>query len=277
MGVTFTIQVKQAMSYSAFETVDLHGVVEGTGDEVVLLHPIGLDSTFWGPLPETLARSHRVLRLDLRGFGRSPIGDGPVPIRTYAADVHRAIVSHGFQRPTILGLSFGGMIAQVLALAHPSSVSRLVLCGCPGGIPEAARGLLRERGLIAERNGMEDIIEPTIARWFTPSFTDADIAEQVRLRLRKNSVRAWSEGWRAIADFNALPSLGHIKAPTLVVSGAFDAATSPEASAALAAAIPGAELVTVEDGPHMMQLETGAAFAETVAAFLARSEATVKG
>lgn len=251
------------------EIVDLHGIVEGSGEELVLLHPIGLDSSFWGAMPAILAHAHRVLRLDLRGFGGSPLGSTAVPIAAYAADVHRAIRRHGLQRPAVLGLSFGGMVAQTLALDHPESVSRLILCGCPGGIPAEARTALRERGAAAGRDGMDSIVPTTIARWFTPDFVDNPVVERVRARLRGNSVRAWSEGWEAIGDFDSLARLGAVDVPTLVVAGERDAATSPAASAALTAAIPGARRVTLPGAPHMMQLETSGLFTETVGDFLA--------
>lgn len=251
------------------ETVNLNSITEGAGDGLVLLHPIGLDGTFWGALPTILGRGRRVLRLDLRGFGASPLGPQAAPIETYAADVHEAIRRHGFERPAVLGLSFGGMIAQTLALDFPDSVSRLIVCGCPGGIPPEAREALRERGRAAERDGMESIVAPTIERWFNSGFVDSPVVERVRARLRGNTVRAWAEGWRAISDFNALPRLGSIKIPTLVVAGERDAATSPAASVALAGAIPGARLVTLPGAPHMMQLETSGLFIETVSDFLA--------
>ncbi|GLK72363.1 alpha/beta fold hydrolase [Ancylobacter dichloromethanicus] len=251
------------------EVVELHGIVEGSGEELVLLHPVGLDSSFWGAMPAMLAHSHRVLRLDLRGFGGSPLGAGAVPIEAYAADVRQSIRRHGLRRPAVLGLSFGGMVAQTLALEHPESVSRLILCGCPGGIPAEAREALRERGAAAERDGMESIVALTIERWFTPGFVDNPVVERVRARLRSNTVRAWAEGWRAISGFDALPRLGTLDVPTLVVAGAQDAATSPAASAALAAAIPGARRAVLPGAPHMMQLETSGLFTETVGDFLA--------
>jgi 3-oxoadipate enol-lactonase len=256
-------------SASVMETVNLHGIVEGTGEGLVLLHPIGLDNSFWGPLPAMLARGRRVLRLDLRGFGGSPLGAGAAPIEAYAADVHEAIRRHRLERPAVLGLSFGGMIAQTLALEYPGSVSRLIVCGCPGGIPAEARDILRERGLAAERDGMEAIVPATIERWFTPDFIGNPVVERVRSRLRSNTLRAWSEGWQAISNFNALPRLGFIDVPTLVISGEKDAATSPAVSAALTAAIPGARLATLPGAPHMMQLETSGLFIETVSDFLA--------
>lgn len=251
------------------ETVQLNGVVEGTGDGFVLLHPIGLDHSFWGALPTLLRQERRVLALDLRGHGASPMGSPRAPIEAYAADVHAAIRRFEMGRPVVLGLSFGGMVAQTLALEHPGSISGLILCGCPGGIPEEARPVLRERGLAAERGGMAAIVPATIERWFTPPFVGSPVVGRVRERLATDSVAAWSDGWHAISNFNALPRLGAIDVPTLVVSGDKDAATTPAASAALAAAIPRARLASLRGAPHMMQLETSGLFSETVSGFLA--------
>lgn len=250
------------------DTIELNGVVEGTGDGLVLLHPIGLDHSFWGALPAMLRSSRRVLRLDLRGHGASPMGAARAPIEAYAADVHAAIRRFDMARPVVLGLSFGGMVAQTLALEHPGSVSGLILCGCPGGIPEEARPVLRERGLAAERDGMEAIVPATIERWFNPAFIDNPVVERVRERLRTDTVASWSDGWHAISNFYALPRLGALDVPALVVSGEKDAATTPAASAALAAAIPGAKLASLPGAPHMMQLETSGLFIETVDGFL---------
>ncbi len=254
------------------ETVVLNGVVAGEGDGLVLLHPIGLDHSFWGGLPARLARHRRVLALDLRGFGGSPPGPGRMPIAAYAADVRAAMVQHGMERADVVGLSFGGLIAQTLALDFPHAVSRLVLCGCTAGIPPEARNVLRERGLAAERGGMEAVVPATIARWFTAGFADEPVVERVRARLRSDSVAAWSDGWHAIAEFDARPRLGRLEVPTLVVAGEVDAANTAAAAQALADAIPGARLVTLPGAPHMMQLEAEEAFADAVESFLAEPQ-----
>ncbi|WP_181181552.1 alpha/beta fold hydrolase [Mesorhizobium sp. B3-1-6] len=246
----------------------MSGIAEGEGDGLVLLHPIGLDHTFWEPVSSALGGHCRILRLDLRGHGRSGAPDSRPPIQTYAADIHETIGSFGLERPAVLGVSFGGMVAQTLALAYPDSVSRLLLCACPGGIPMAAQDQMCERGLAAERDGMAAIVPATLDRWFTAGFLHDPVVERVRQRLLTNDVRNWSDGWHAIADFNAFPHLGALRIPTLVVAGEFDKATSREASAALAAAIPGATLTVLPGAPHMLQIETGAQFATTVGDFL---------
>lgn len=248
----------------------LHGEAEGTGPLVVLLHPIGLDNSFWGPLPAALAAAgRRVLRLDTAGHGRSPAVARPRPIEAYADDVAAAIAREGEAPAALLGLSFGGMIAQMVAVRHPQRVAALALCGCGGGFDTGPRPMLQERGLAAERGGMVPVLEATIERWFTEPFRGDPAVARVRERLLADDVAGWSAGWHAIAGFDARPHHHAIAVPTLVIGGERDVATPPAAAQALAGGIPGARLVLLPGAPHMMQVETPEAFTAAAAGFLA--------
>jgi 3-oxoadipate enol-lactonase len=249
--------------------VRLHCQVEGRGPELVILHPVGLDHTFMGALSASVRDAWHVVSIDLRGHGRSPAAAAGATLDDYVADIHDAVARHCVAPPVVLGLSFGGMLAQLLALTHPAAVAGLVLCGCPPTINPEARPALRERGLAAERNGMEAIVAPTLERWFTPRFLGDPAVEGVRNRLLRDDPLGWSAAWHAISTFDALPRLGEIHVPALVVAGEHDAATPAETSRTLAHAIPGAGLSTVRDAPHMMQLETQDAFNAVVGEFLA--------
>ncbi|HEY4252695.1 MAG TPA: alpha/beta fold hydrolase [Roseomonas sp.] len=252
----------------------LHGTTLGDGPLVVLLHPVGLDGGFWGGLPGSLAASRRVLSLDLAGHGASPPATEKRPIEAYADDVAAAIRAAGVGPAAVVGLSFGGMVAQILAIRHPALVAALVACGCGGTFPDAVRPVLRERGLAAERGGMAAIVEPTIERWFTPGFRETPAVARVRQRLLGDDVAGWSAGWHAIAGLTATPLLGQVTAPTLVIAGEADAATPPAASeATIARAIPGARFTVLPGAPHMMQIESAAAFTTAVTGFLLRDAA----
>jgi 3-oxoadipate enol-lactonase len=247
----------------------LHGRALGAGPLVVLLHPVGLDGSFWGALPETLAAGRRVLCLDLAGHGGSPRVSRPRPIEHYADDVAATIRAAGGGPAAVLGLSFGGMIAQMVAIRHPDLVSALVPCGCGGDFAENVRPMLRERGLAAERGGLQAVVDTTIERWFTEPFRGDPAVQRVRERLLTDDVEGWSAGWHAIAGLSATPHLGAVRAPTLVVAGEKDVATPPAVSeATVARAIPGARFAVLPGAPHMMQVEAEAAFTREVAGFL---------
>ena len=247
----------------------LHGQSAGQGPLVVLLHPVGLDGSFWGGLPAALRGARRVLCLDLAGHGASPRVMRPRPIEDYADDVARAIEEAGGGGAAVVGLSFGGMVAQVLALRHPALVAALVPCGCGGDFPESVRPILQERGLAAERDGMSAIVDATIERWFTEPFRRDAAVARVRQRLLSDDVAGWSAGWHAIAGLAATPLLGSVRVPTLVIAGEKDVATPPAmAEATVARAIPGARFVVLPGAPHMMQIESAAAFTAAVSGFL---------
>ena len=246
----------------------LHATSSGEGPLVVLLHPVGLDGTFWGALPATLEPHRRVLCVDLAGHGRSPAVGRPRPIEDYADDVAAVVRSVGGPA-TVVGLSFGGMVAQMLALRHPSLVDALIPCGCGGTFPDEVRPVLRERGLAAERGGMAAIIDGTMARWFTEPFLADPAAERVRAKLSSTDVDGWSAGWHAIAELNATPLLGTLRVPTLVLAGERDVATTPAmAETTVGRAIPGARFHLLPNAPHMMQIEAEAAFTAAVVGFV---------
>lgn len=247
-------------------TADLACIVAGSGPDLVLLHPVGLDRTFWGPLAS--APAHRVVSVDLRGHGASPRAERGTTLDDFADDVHAAIGRHCRGPATVLGLSFGGMLAQMVALRHPADVAALVLCGCTGGFAQEIRPVLRERGLAAERDGMASVVDATIERWFTPAFRADPAVDRVRERLRTDDVAAWSAAWHAIATFDAYPRHGEIRVPTLVVAGESDAATPLAAATRLAQSIAGARLHVLPGAPHMMQIERRADFDRAVLDFL---------
>jgi 3-oxoadipate enol-lactonase len=247
----------------------LQGGSLGDGPLVVLLHPVGLDRHFWGGLPAALAAHHRVLCLDLAGHGASPPVTRPRPVDAYADDVAAAIREAGGGPATVIGLSFGGMVAQAVALRHPDLVAALMPCGCGGDFPENVRPILRERGLAAERDGMAAIVEATIDRWFNPPFRGDPAVERVRARLLSGDAAGWSAGWHSIADMSLTPRLGAVRVPTLVLAGERDVATTPAmAEATVARAIPGARFAVLPGAPHMMQIEAEAAFTRAVLDFV---------
>ena len=254
-------------------SVTLQGRSVGAGPLVVLLHPVGLDGGFWGRLPATLAASRRVLSLDLAGHGASPAVARPRPIDDFADDVAAAIRAMGAGKAAVVGLSFGSMIAQMVALRHPDLVSALVPCGSGGTFAAEIRPMLRERGLAAERGGMAAVVDATIERWFTPEFRADPAVERVRQHLLSDDVAGWSAGWHAIAGLDATPLLGQVAVPTLVIAGEKDVATaSAVTEATIARVIPGARFIVLPGAPHMMQIECEAAYTDAVAGFLLGAE-----
>jgi 3-oxoadipate enol-lactonase len=104
----------------------LHGEVVGAGDAVVLLHAGPVDSRVWDRVLADLAATHRVVRYDARGSGRSSQPRAPF---SFVDDLVAVLDYLGIARAVLVGQSLGGMVTIDAALAHPERVGGLVLVG----------------------------------------------------------------------------------------------------------------------------------------------------
>ncbi|HLF05857.1 MAG TPA: alpha/beta hydrolase, partial [Thermoplasmata archaeon] len=185
------------MPYAIVNGLGLYYEVEGEGETVVLLHAVGLDLTCWEAQGKAFAPRFRVLRVDLRGHGRSDVPPPPYTLEGFAEDVHALLTSLQLAPAHVIGLSLGGMVAQVLALDHPEAVRSLVLADTNSTLPAEARPVMIERGEAARRGGMEAVVDTTLARWFTLGFMGSEVVARCRKRLLTDDVQAWAASWRA--------------------------------------------------------------------------------
>ncbi len=257
------------MPYAVAGSVRLYYEVSEVGESVLLLHPVGLDSTCWEAQVRTLS-SFRVLRVDLRGHGRSDIPPPPYTLKAFAEDVHLLLDQLRCAPTHVIGLSLGGMVAQVLALEHPGDVRSLVLADTTSTLSPEGRRAMIERGEAAKRGGMASVLDSTLQRWFTPGFMGSSVVEQCRSRLLANDVRGWAATWQAIAEVDTELRLGEIRVPTLVVIGDADLSVPVSRAQAMAERIPGAVLRVLAGAPHMAPLECPELFDPPVVEFLKR-------
>jgi pimeloyl-ACP methyl ester carboxylesterase len=215
----------------------------------VLLTPIGLDSGCWQWLE--LPAGLEVARPEHPGHGSRPRASGPFDLDRLADEVASA-----YGGPLHLaGVSLGGMVAQHLAVRHPDRVRSLLLA-CTG--PSADAEAMRARAAEVEKEGMEGVLEATLERWFTEEaltrrpHPGVAYARRTLLALDPGS---FADAWRAIATHDLLDRLGEIDAPTTCLAGGADPAAPSARMRSLAEAVPGARLVTIDGGPHMLHLE----------------------
>lgn len=109
--------------------IQLHYIVRGQGDPLILLHGNGENSEYFIHQMEYFSRFRRVIAIDTRGHGKSPRGEAPFTIRQFAEDLKRFMDNHAIPPADILGFSDGGNIAMVFAMKYPERVNRLILNG----------------------------------------------------------------------------------------------------------------------------------------------------
>ena len=210
----------------------------------------------WDPQAAGLTRHARVLRYDMRGHGRSPVPAPPYTLADLGADLIALLDRHGVERASLCGVSLGGMVSMWVAAHAPERVGRLVLCSTSALLGRPRRG----------RSGPPWCAAPGWRRSQTP-WSRAGSRRPSRRRAPTWSHRSGADlaatppaGYAACCEvvgaMDLRADLGSIRAATLVIGAAHDPSTPPEHARAIAAGIPGARLVVLPDGAHLVNLET---------------------
>ena len=240
----------------------------GSGPPLVLLHPFPLDRSSWGPLLEALAKDHRVIAPDLRGFGEStPFTKSP-SVDTAASDVAALLDELGITEPAIVaGISMGGYVALAFARRHPRRLRALVLCDTRAEADDAAGRAAREQTIaLVREKGVGALVEKMLPKLVRDA--GSDLAAEIRRIASSQPAAAVADALRMMRDRpDSTPGLASITVPTLVVVGAEDAITPPPLSEKLASSIPGARLETIADAAHLAPFEKPEEFARLLRSF----------
>jgi pimeloyl-ACP methyl ester carboxylesterase len=246
----------------------------GAGTPLVLLHAFPLDGRMWAPQVEALAGSYQVIVPDFRGFGAAR--DQAVPeagMDLLADDVARLLDDRGLDRVVLGGLSLGGYVALAFMRRHAGRVSGLVLLDTKatsdGDQARADRLAMAER-VLAEGNGF--VPEAMLPKLLGETSREhrPELVEKVTAMIREQAPGAIAGAQRGMAARPASTDvLGTIQVPTLVVTGEEDAVAGPEVGRDLAAGIPGARFLLVEEAGHLASLEQPEIVNEALLDFLA--------
>lgn len=248
-----------------------HTVAGGTGPAVLLGPSLGTTGELWRELAADLSQDHRVVSLDLRGHGRSPVPPGPYTVEGLAADVVATADELGLDRFAYVGLSIGGAVGQVLGLDHSDRLSSLVLCSTAPVFGAAATWT--DRAAQVRRDGLEPLVDATTERWFTPAYRSAqpDRVAWVMDMFRATPVEGYAGCCEALAAYDVTDRLGQVAVPTRVVAGADDPGTPPQVGRLIADSVPGADLVVLEGAAHIANVAVPDAFNAAVRDHLVRT------
>lgn len=231
----------------------LHALVDGPHDAPVLvLGPsLGTDAGLFDTQAAEFAGSHRVVRYDLRGHGGSEVVPGPCTVADLADDVLALLDSLGVGRFSYAGVSIGGAVGLELALRVPDRLERLAVLASAARFANAESYAERAQQVRAE--GTAFLVPSRTGLWFTAEFAEREPAEAERLlaMLRSTPAEGYAACCEAIAGFDIRDRIGQITAPTLVLAGAEDPATTGELMRELAEGIPGAQFVVVPGAGHL--------------------------
>jgi len=244
----------------------LNVVVEGRGTPLLLVHGFPFDHTMWNEQLAALPEHFQMIAPDLRGFGESDVPPAPdrYSMDIYADDLARLLDILGEEKVVLAGLSMGGYIALAFQRRYPERLSGLVLADTQATADNETGRAGRHAAMETVRaQGVEAIVDGLLLKLFAPAnFTGK---RDLRERVRAMMVRQPADGVRgALAAMAArpdsMPGLAAVSCPTWVIVGEDDLLTPPAKAAALAAAIPDAQLHVIPEAGHLSPLEAPQAF-----------------
>jgi 3-oxoadipate enol-lactonase len=242
----------------------------GAGERLLCISGTGGDlrnrpSVFEGPL----GRHFEILAYDQRGLGQTSVPDGPYTMAHYADDAAALLADRGWDSCLVMGVSFGGMVAQELAIRHPARVRRLVLACTSSGGAGGASAPFDELAALRGAARATRQIEMMDTRWDDArrrshatewkTMVDAmsgylrsgePTPEATRGAALQLEARRHHDTWERLAT---------IGCPTLVCGGNFDGIAPSQNARFLAAQIAGAELALF-DGGHQFLWQDRAAY-----------------
>jgi 3-oxoadipate enol-lactonase len=237
--------------------VKLHHVLEGPDDgpPLVLLCSLGSTAEMWAPQRRELADEYRVITLDTRGHGGSPVPDGPYRVEDLARDVLETLDDLGVERAAFAGVSLGGAIAQWIGRYAPERASTLALLCTSARFGDPDPWV--ERAATVRDGGTQAVADAVVARWFTDDFAQEqpDTVARMRDLIASTPAEGYAGCCEAISVWDVVDELGAIAVPTLVISGVDDPATPPEHQQLLADGIPGARLESVTGAAHLASFQ----------------------
>jgi pimeloyl-ACP methyl ester carboxylesterase len=256
--------------------VAIYAEVAGEGPELVLVHEGICDSRMWDEQWERYTREFRVLRCDLRGFGRSALEPGTF---SNAQDLIEVLEQHAFERAALLGVSLGGRVALEVAVARPDLVSALVLVapGLPGhDWSRELQNAWGEEEAALEAGDLAEAVEVNLRTWVDgPRREPEDVDPAVRERVAEMQLRAFelqipigeaAEEELLVPDL--ADRLGEVNAPTLILVSDEDVPDMQAIAERLEREIPGSRRAVISNRPTCRAWERPLEFDDLVLPFL---------
>jgi 3-oxoadipate enol-lactonase len=241
---------------------DLWYDVSGSGPPAVLLHESVVDSRIWDPFLPLVQDRLQTIRYDQRGYGQSPLWDGPYsPVE----DLNSVLDAAGIDQAALVGTSAGGRIAIQAALERPERVSALVLAVSGlAGHPVQIEGTPEQEARWEAAEAAGDVAE--LAELDMEIWAPMGVDDELRAMFVENAET--SNAKDPALEQPSAGRLGEIAVPTLVITAARDVPAINELGDLLAREIRGARQAVIEEADHMVQWRAPEEFAQLVLRFL---------
>ena len=236
---------------------------------LVFSNSLATNLAMWDDQARELKQAYRVLRYDQRGHGGTDTPAGRYSFATLLADAVALMDALGIKKAHFAGLSMGGATALGLAETNPNRLDRVVVCDSPCQSTPTSTQQWEERIAVAQKQGIEALVEPTVTRWFPPETIAANPPhiDKVRGMVRSTPVNGFIGCAAALADHDYASAVATVTRPVLFMAGEKDGVT-PVAMRKLCTALPGSRYVELPGAGHISNMDQPKAFTEIVRDFL---------
>jgi 3-oxoadipate enol-lactonase len=236
---------------------------------LVFSNSLATSLAMWDEQAAALQGKFRVLRYDQRGHGETEAPAGRYAFDTLLDDALALMDALGIAKATFAGLSMGGATALGLAERHPERFERIIVADSPCQSTPQSTQQWEERIVVAQKQGIEALVEPTVARWFPPETVASNPAylDKIRGMIRATPVNGFIGCAAALAAHDYASAVASVKCPTLFIVGEKDGAT-PAAMAKLHDRLPGSHFVTLPGAGHISNMDRAGEFNSALRDFL---------
>ncbi|MBI2910353.1 MAG: alpha/beta fold hydrolase [Chloroflexi bacterium] len=264
---------KQQAERAHVNGADFYYRVEGDGPRVLLIGPLGADSSFWARQAQELANQFQVITFDNRGSGSSSPCTSGCSTQLLAEDVIALLEHLGVEKSHIVGMALGGLIAQHVAVKRPDLVDRLVLISSYALADERISRITREWRAHAVEKGMESLFDACVEWLFSDDYLTSNEGELRNLRtfyrLNLQDPLSFCEQSLAGIRHDSRHLIGKVNCPTLVIHGGADRLVRVQLARALAEGIPHSRLSVLDRAAHFLTWEQASAVNAQLVEFLA--------
>ena len=238
---------------------------------LVLSNSLATDLSMWDRQAQDLSSAFRVLRYDQRGHGGTDAPAGRYSFDTLIADALALMDALGIRQANVCGLSMGGATALGLAQRHPDRVARAIVAdsGCASS-PQSAQQW-EERITVAQRGGMDPLVEATVTRWFPPDVVGKNppYLDRVRAMIRATPVNGFIGCAAALADHDFRSAVASTRPPVLFIAGEKDAGGAvATAMKAMHQDLKGSRYVELAGAGHISNLDDPDGFTRALKEFI---------
>ena len=250
------IKMKAVIEGAEIYYVDLG---DHSGPAIVLIHGFPFSHEMWNPQIEFLKNHFRVIACDVRGHGKSELGDGQYTLELFVDDLIALLDHLRLEKVVLCGLSMGGYIALRAIERNPERFRALILCDTTSNADSNEAKLRRAASIkTVKRTGVVPYAQEFLKAVLTQQTIQnkLDLVSAVRSMIESNSSVGICGTLLALAGrTETTPSLPKIHVPTLILVGEHDKITPPELSEKMNALIPNSNLQIVPNAAHLSNLE----------------------